>query len=38
MNKLPAAKRVDAMYRMGIGRLVKDVVVHHEQKIPETIG
>jgi hypothetical protein len=38
MNKLPAAKRVDAMDRMGIGRLVKDVVVHHEQKIPETIG
>jgi hypothetical protein len=38
MNKLPADKRVDAVDRRRIERLVKDVVVQNEQRIPETIG
>jgi hypothetical protein len=38
MNKLPVDKRVDAVDRRRIGRVVKDVVGHHEQRIPETIG
>jgi hypothetical protein len=38
MNKLPVDKRVDAVDRRRIERLVKDVVVQNEQRIPETIG
>jgi hypothetical protein len=38
MNKLPVDKRVDAVDRRRIEKVVKDVVGHHEQRIPETIG